>query len=313
MDPLVLIASALGGVALLALLAGLRAAFGAGKVEVLDRVERVTRLGPVESLPRPMAPTQSMWSAVLRPLSRLSRPQGEELSRYRAKLTYAGYRSERAVEILFGSKIALGLLFASWPLLLAAVRPTPVPFGRAVAVVLGAIGFYAPNLWLRNRVATRQLALTRALPDTLDLLVTCVEAGLGLEAAITRLTTEIALSSPVLASELRQTTMEIQAGVPRADAFRRLAERTGLEELRTLSAMLIQTEMFGTSIARALRVHSNAMRVRRTHRAEEKAAMVAVKMMLPLILCILPSLFAVIMGPAVVRIVHTLFPAMSGR
>jgi tight adherence protein C len=313
MDPIILVAVAFGGIALYALVAGLRAAFFAPKAEVLERVERVTRLTPVADLPRPSAPPPSLWSALLRPLSRLSRPQGEELSRFRTRLVHAGYRSERAVEVLFGAKIALGFLLASLPLTVGMMRATPLSGWRALAVVLCAIGFYAPNVWLRDRVAARHLALTRALPDTLDLLVTCVEAGLGLEAAIGRLTAEISLSSPVLASELRQTTMEIQAGVPRADAFRRLAERTGLEELRTLSAMLIQTEMFGTSIARALRVHSSSLRVRRTHRAEEKAATVAVKMMLPLILCILPSLFAVIMGPAVVRIVHTLFPAMAGR
>src|SRR5262249_39799786 len=157
-------------------------------------------------------------------------------------------------------------------------------------------------------VTARQTELSRALPDTLDLLITCVEAGLGIEAALNRLTAEIGLSAPLLAGELRQTTMEIQAGMGRADAFRRLAERTGLEELRSLSAMLIQTEMFGTSIGRALRVHSSAIRVKRTHRAEEQGATVAVKMMLPLIFCILPSLFVIIMGPAVVRILHNMLP-----
>src|SRR5207253_1295665 len=107
-----------------------------------------------------------------------------------------------------------------------------------------------------------------SLPDTLDLLVTCVEAGLGLDAALARITSEIAPSAPELATELRLTTLEIQAGVPRAEAFRRLATRTGLEELRGLSAMIIQTELFGTSIAQGLRVHSSTMRTRRTHRAE---------------------------------------------
>ncbi|HEX9101516.1 MAG TPA: type II secretion system F family protein, partial [Polyangia bacterium] len=128
-----------------------------------------------------------------------------------------------------------------------------------------------------------------------------------------RITAEIGLSSPLLAGELRLTTNEMNAGVVRADAFRRLADRTGLEELRSLSAMLIQTEMFGTSIARALRVHSSGLRVRRTHRAEEKAATVSVKMMLPLILCILPALFCVILGPAVVRIMTILLPTLGGH
>jgi tight adherence protein C len=313
MDPILLLGVGLGAVALVALVAGVRAALVAPREEVLDRVSRVTRVASVEPLARPRRDEPSLWAALLRPLSKLSKPQGEELSRFRTRLVHAGYRGDRAVEVFFGAKIALGLFLASLPFIASALRGSPLALGRILAVVLGAVGFYAPNIWLRNRVATRQLALTRALPDTLDLLVTCVEAGLGLEAAIGRITAEIGLSSPVLASELRLTTNEMNAGLVRADAFRRLADRTGLEELRSLSAMLIQTEMFGTSIARALRVHSNCLRVRRTHRAEEKAATVSVKMMLPLILCILPALFCVILGPAVVRIMTILLPTLGGH
>jgi tight adherence protein C len=136
----------------------------------------------------------------------------------------------------------------------------------------------------------------------MDLLVTCVEAGLGLDAAMARVSEEMTLASPILATELNHTFLEVQAGIPRADSFRRLAERTGVEDLRALSAMLIQTDIFGTSVARALRVHSDGMRVKRMQRAEEKAAMVSVKMTIPLVLCILPSLIAVVMGPAVVMI-----------
>ena len=262
---------------------------------------------------RAIAEHPSLWALLLKPLARLAKPQGDELSRFRLRLVHAGHRGDWVVEVFFGAKIAFAMLLAALPFIAGALRGTPLPDGRALAVVLGAAGFYAPNVWLRRKIAARQLLLARSLPDTLDLLVTCVEAGLGLEAAVHRITDEVGLSAPLLAAELKHTTVEIQAGVSRADAFRRLAERTGLEELRTLSAMLIQTEMFGTSIARALRVHAAGLRVRRTHRAEEKGATVAVKMMLPLILCILPSLFSIIMGPAVVRIVHTLLPAMVGR
>jgi tight adherence protein C len=158
-----------------------------------------------------------------------------------------------------------------------------------------------------------QKRISRALPDTLDLLVTCVEAGLSVEAALARVVQEVALNAPILAGELQQTMLEIRAGVARGEAFRRLAARTGLEELRSLAATLIQTELFGTSISRALRVQAAGMRVRRTHRAEEKAATVATKMLIPLILCILPSLFSVIMGPAAVRIVRTLLPSLGAQ
>ena len=136
----------------------------------------------------------------------------------------------------------------------------------------------------------------------MDLLVTCVEAGLCLDAAMARVTAEMELAAPVLAQELKQMLLEIQAGVRRSDAFHRLSNRTGVEDLRTLSAMIIQTEMFGTSVARALRVHAEGMRTKRMQRAEEKAAMVSVKMTIPLIMCILPSLFAVVLGPAIAMI-----------
>jgi tight adherence protein C len=135
--------------------------------------------------------------------------------------------------------------------------------------------------------------------------VTCVEAGLGLDAAMSRVGQEMVLSAPTLAEELNMTFLEVQAGIPRADSFRRLAERTGVEDLRSLSAMLIQTEIFGTSVARALRIHSDGMRVKRMQQAEEKAAMVSVKMTIPLVLCILPSLIAVVMGPAIVMITQS--------
>jgi tight adherence protein C len=147
----------------------------------------------------------------------------------------------------------------------------------------------------------------------MDLMVTCVEAGLGIDAAMARVADEIGLASPLLGAELNLTFLEVQAGVSRPDAFRRLAERTGVEDLRSLSAMLIQTELFGTSVARALRVHAEGMRVRRMQRAEERAAMVGVKMTIPLVLFILPSLISVLLGPAIVSIFETLFTNGGGQ
>jgi tight adherence protein C len=142
--------------------------------------------------------------------------------------------------------------------------------------------------------------------------VTCVEAGLGLEQAIVRVTAELKLAAPLLARELEQTELEIRAGMSRGDAFRRMADRTGVEELRNLSAVIIQTQLFGTSIARSLRVKSESMRVRRMQIAEERAAAASVKMTVPLVLCIAPALFAVLLGPAVVTFVRELFPTLSG-
>ncbi|MSP60029.1 MAG: type II secretion system F family protein [Myxococcales bacterium] len=319
MDPAVLLIAVLGFTFIVALFVGIRSIVVTPRDEVLERVHRVTTSAefPVAGGHASRAPRRSLIAAAVRPLSRLIKPEdGKELSKARLKLAHAGYRGEYAVEVFLGSKVALsvtlaGAILVIYPLLLNAMRRDPSTKLWMLGVLMAAIGFFAPNLWLDGKVKERQIKLSKALPDTLDLMVTCVEAGLGVEAALSRVMIEIALSSPLLSTELRQTTNEIQAGVARADAFRKLAERTGLSELRTLSATLIQTEMFGTSVAMALRIHSDAMRTRRTHRAEEAAATVAVKMMLPLIFFILPSLFAVILGPAIIRITQTLVPALA--
>jgi len=301
MEPVVMVSAGLAGVAALAAFLGARAAMAAPQAQVLDRVRRVTRVAVDETAATPQG--RSAWAAFLAPLAGIARPRSDaEKSRVRKTLVHAGLRGERALETFFGAKVALAFVLGGGILAASAWRATAIPNAKGLAVVLVAIGFLAPNIWLHQRVKARQTALAHSLADTLDVLVTCVEAGLGLDAALARITQEIASSAPVLSMELRQTTLEIHAGVPRADAFRRLADRTGIEELRSLSAMIIQTELFGTSIARALRVHSASMRTRRSHRAEEKATTAAVKMLFPLIVCILPSLFAVILGPAIVRI-----------
>jgi tight adherence protein C len=310
MEPLVVLAASLACVAAVALLLALRAVLAAPRQVVMERAARVTRASVA---PAPIAHSTSVWAALLSPLARLARPkEAEERGRVQKKLVHAGYRGEHALEIFFGTKIALALLLGGGMLAASALAPRPITGARSIAVVLLSVGFYAPNLWVHHCAQARQLAIVKSLADTLDLLVTCVEAGLGLDAALDRIGREIHLSAPVLGTELRQTTMEIQAGVARPEAFRRLAERTGVEDLRDLSAMIIQTELFGTPIGRALRTHSSSMRTRRAHLAEEKAATASVKMMVPLILFILPSLLAIILGPAIVRIVTLLAPALAG-
>lgn len=249
----------------------------------------------------------SLLARILRPLSWLARPgNSAELAQLRNSLIRGGFRGEHAMEIFLGVKLGATPVVTMAFLLVNSHLPKPIhfPTDAALALILAALTFFLPNLWLSGKIGERQKAIERALPDAMDLLVTCVEAGLGLDAAISRVSDEMVLAAPLLAEELRHTALEIQAGVQRADGFRRLAERTGVEDLRGLAATLIQTDMFGTSIARALRVQSESMRIRRAQRAEEKAAMVSVKMTIPLIMCILPSLMAVVMGPAVVTIVR---------
>jgi tight adherence protein C len=315
MDPTLLFISALCFATVIAGALSVRSLLARDREEVLARVERVVQLGQPELVRLETGPSRApLMSSLLRPFARVAKPKDDSADHTRVKqqLSYAGYRSAHAVDLFFGAKLLLAFVFCGGILLVSALRVDPLAQLKLWGLGCAAFGFYAPSVWLRSRVQARQTALARALPDTLDLLVTCVEAGLGLDAALGRISRETALSSPELATELQLTTSEIQVGMSRAEAFRRLADRTGLEELRELSAMLIQTELFGTSIGKALRIHAGSMRVRRTHRAEEKAATVAVKMLLPLILFLLPSLFSVILGPAVVRIVKILLPALGG-
>ncbi len=242
----------------------------------------------------------------LGPLARLAGADEAELSRLRTRLGWAGYRGEHAAQVFLASKVVLGAGALVAFAFLSTLRAEPLPHALPLAIATVGVAFFLPNLWLRSHTATRQRDIERALPDTLDLLVTCVEAGLALDAAFQRVSAELALAWPVLSEEMSLTSLEVKAGVARTEAMRRLADRTGVADLRSLSATLNQTEMFGTSVSSALRVQADGMRVKRSQRAEEKAAYLAVKMMIPLALCILPCLFAVILGPAAVNIMKIL-------
>jgi tight adherence protein C len=263
------------------------------------------RLAPSHDLPDLVAPrgqAARLMAQGLTPLARLATPREGELDEVRGKLSRAGYRSPNAIQIFLAAKALLSLLFLAAVLWWNAARLQPIPFVAAWAVGLAAIGYFLPNVWLERRMRARQTAIDRGLPDSLDLMVTCVEAGLGLDAAVQRVSSEVALAHPVLAEELALTFLEVKAGVRRTEAFRRLADRTGVRDLKILAATLNQTELFGTSVAKALRIQADGMRTRRMQRAEERAAILSVKMTLPLVLCFLPAIFAVLIGPAWVNI-----------
>lgn len=265
------------------------------------------------SLVEAAEPGGSWLGRALEALTRFARPMGEEATRLQLRLEQGGLRSPYALSLYIAAKLALAIGLLAAFLFVNSRRAERIEPAFVVAVLAFAGGFYLPDLWLRSRIASRQLTLERGLPDALDLLVTCVEAGLGLDASVQRVSDEIRLAWPQLASELQVTFLEVKAGLPRVEAFRRLASRTGVKDLKSLSATLTQTEIFGTSVALALRIQAEGMRIRRMQRAEEKAAYVSVKMTLPLILCILPSLLAIIMGPAAIGIMRSLMPALGGR
>lgn len=287
-----------GALAVIASVAALR--------DTTDVVRRIR--GGLNEKSRPDA-TQSSGAQLghhISPLARLTGADEAELSRLRKQLGWAGYRGERAPQVFLASKVLGGagalVVFA----FLSTLRAEGIPNAVPVSVFAVGAAFFLPNLWLRSQISARQGEIERALPDALDLLVTCVESGLGLDGAFQRVAGELGTAYPILAEELNLTFLEVKAGVARAEAMRRLADRTGVADLRSLSATLNQTEMFGTSVSGALRVQAEGMRVKRSQRAEEKAAMLSVKMALPLAFCILPCMFAVILGPAAVNILYAI-------
>ena len=245
---------------------------------------------------------------------RIKSQDEEAISGLRMKLTQAGYRKQGASLFFLGYKVFFAALLAAAFFLakvffIKSIQPGSL---MTVTVLLGVVGFYLPNLWLKIKTSARQEKILEGFPDALDLMVVCVEAGLGLDAAINRVGEEMKLRNVVISEEFRLLGLEMRAGKLRRDALHNLGLRTGLEEVKSLMTLLIQTDKFGTSIGQALRVHSDSMRTTRMQKAEEKAAKLPVKLVFPLVLCIFPALFVVIVGPAVIKIYRVLLPAMGG-
>ena len=225
----------------------------------------------------------------------------------RIRFLKAGLRGEKAPAVFWGLKVVLVILAPVAFLMLnkVIIGLPPAKFMMWLGL-LAVIGFYLPDLWLYNRSLHRKEDILDAFPDALDLMVVCVEAGMGLDAAITRVAQEIGLDSPTLSEELSQFSLEMRAGLLRRDALKNLAMRTDLMEVNRLTSLLIQTDRFGTSVGNSLKVFSDTLRTQRYQKAEELAAKIPVKIMVPLILFIFPALFVVILGPALIRISHSL-------
>jgi tight adherence protein C len=219
----------------------------------------------------------------------------------------AGYRSQQAVLAMRGLKLAVPAVLVVLVFTTGFYRLNPYMFPVLAAIV----GYLVPEGWLVWRVHARQHRLRRALPDCLDLLVICVEAGLGLDQALMKVAQEMRVTHRELSDELQLVNLEMRIGKGRIDALRELARRTGLEDIKSLVAMLIQTERFGTSVAQSLRVYSDDLRTKRRQRAEEMSAKTTVKMVPPLVFFIFPALMVVILGPAVITLLRQLMPALQ--
>jgi tight adherence protein C len=239
---------------------------------------------------------------VLQDVGKIMLPWSKDDGRTNMLLTRAGYRKPEAILIYQGAKVMIPLALVALILFTGAYRINPI----LVLVIAGIVGFVAPDFWLTSRIRSRQHKIVAGLPDALDLLTVCVEAGMGLDQAIYRVSQEIQISSPDLSDEMRLMNMESRFGKSRAEAMRDMATRTGVEDVRTAVAMLIQTDRFGTDLARALRIHSMTMRVKRRQRAEELASKTSVKMVPALVFFIFPAMFVVIIGPAIIALVRTL-------
>lgn len=220
----------------------------------------------------------------------------------RKQMLYAGYRNRSAVTLYYGLRVMLAGGLGFLGLTLAGVLPLSPLWRLYLPVMFALLGWVLPFIFLKRKIAQRQRALQRGLADALDLMVVCVEAGLGLNQALMRVAEEMDRVSPEISDELTLVTLEMRAGTPREEALHNLALRTGLEDIRAWVGMLVQTDRFGTSMADSLRVHSDTMRTKRRQRAEELAAKLTVKMLIPLVLFVFPAMFVVILGPAVLII-----------
>ncbi len=252
------------------------------------------------------SPMTALAERLASPLTKMVPPSAAEAKKLQKQLMYAGFRSESAPIIYRGIQLSI---MVGLPALVAlgcalAVKPPKTAFWWVVGAFV--VGFFLPRYGLNRAITTRQRQLRWGLADALDLMVVSVEAGLGLNAAMLKVSSELKDVHPDIATEFELANLEIRVGRERDEALRNLAERTGVDDLRSLVAMLIQTDKFGTSIAKALRVFSDSLRTKRRQRAEQEAQKAAVKLLIPLALFLFPTLFIAILGPAALNLMDVL-------
>jgi tight adherence protein C len=284
------------------LVGGVAYAFMPSSASTIEgRLDELTATREVDEKPR--------FQSILGVLKRLGErvPKSpKEMGNLRLRLVQAGYRRDEALTIFFGIRVAFALALFSLFSTGFLMRPN-------LTFALGGLGlgYILPGMLLARMAKRRAHRIRLSLADALDLLVVSVEAGLGLDQALTRVGTELAFAYPELADELRLINLELRAGKPRPEALRNLADRTGVDDLSSLVTMLIQTDKFGTSVAQSLRVYSETLRTKRRQRAEEAAAKTGVKMVFPLVVCIFPAIWVVTIGPAAIKFITVLFPMVE--
>lgn len=275
-----------------------------------EAIERVTGAIPVEQEEVPIHPSL-VFHELIKKLGTMMPVNPRDAGVIQRRMIRAGIRNPNAIRYLYGSKVFFGVLL---PVLMsAAVAGSPADPANKFAAVLAAaaMGFFGPNEFINIKVKRRQKEIKRGLPNALDLLVVCVESGLGLDQAMVQVAKELEHAHPEVTEEFAMVNYELKAGKRRLEALRNLAERTNVDDLKKLVAVLIQADRFGTGVAQSLRAHADFMRVQARQIAEEKAAKLGVKLVFPIFFCILPSLFVVTVGPMVIKIVRELIPMMN--
>ncbi|MBN2578270.1 MAG: type II secretion system F family protein [Pirellulales bacterium] len=285
-------------------------------VERLNELKnpRSRRQAQAESALKKTDPVTKMLEKATPALAKPLQPKNElEMSKLRTRLTYAGFRGESAGSIFLGLKffgLVIGVFLSSGTLL--TIRGMDNKSMMWTVVVAGLM-FYLPDLVVGMMGKSRKQAIFLALPDALDLMVVCVEAGLGLDQAMRKVAEEMKNVYRILAEEFAISNFQLQMGRPRSEVLHELGTRTGVSDLRALSAVLIQADRFGSSVAQALRTQSDSMRIRRRQLAEEKAAKTAVKLIFPLVIFIFPGIFVVLVGPAAITMIREMLPRMAGK
>ncbi len=277
-------------------------AFAPGGTSAMER-RLAEVVGPFEGAAADNADYTKAVVKVLKRLGEHAPQRSTEVGKLRRRLVAAGYRGTEALIVFYGIRVGFAVLM--FAILAAPVLVRPNIF---LALAGAGLGYVVPGVVLARMAKRRQHRIRLGLADVLDLLVVSVEAGLGLDQAIQRVAEELEFAHPDLCDELRMVNLELRAGTGRVDALRNLADRTGVEDLSSLVAMLIQTDKFGTSVAQSLRVHSETVRTKRRQRAEEAAAKTGVKMVFPLVFCIFPAIWVVTIGPAAIKFVQVLGP-----
>jgi tight adherence protein C len=250
---------------------------------------------------------QETPSAWVKRFQQLVPKSPKEMTALRRRLTRAGYRGLTAAVVYGAAEVLL-------PFVVGGLTLMVFGFSRWYFALLGAgVGFVLPSVWLGRQTALRQKEIRNGLPDALDLMIVCIEAGSGIDQAIMKTSDELDITYPALAEEMRLITTEMRAGKPRLEAFKNFASRTKVDEVRSLVSMLVQTDRFGTSVAQALRTHADVSRTKRRQNAEERAGKIGVKLVFPLVFCLFPALYVAILGPAVVQYFRLFKPDVVER